>query len=262
MFGVRLTIAYDGAEFAGWARQPGQRTIQGTVEAAIEAMNGAAVDLRGASRTDAGVHALGQVAAFDAARDIPPFGWVHGLNSELPDDLAIVDAAECREGYNPRFDTRAKTYRYVVLRGRVRDPIARGGSWYVGQRQRTRGLDLDAMRDAAARMIGTHDFQALRAADDDREMTVRTISRIELVEGWAGDERLLAIEVEGNAFMRNMVRIIAGTLVAAGRGTLDPARVSAMLTATGRREDAGPTAPAHGLTLVSIELGRVPRLTE
>lgn len=256
MQGIRLTLAYDGADFAGWARQPGQRTVQGTVEEAIATMNGASVDLRAASRTDAGVHAIGQVAAFDAAREIPELGWLHGLNSALPDDVVVTDSAACAVGYNPRFDTTGKTYRYLVLRGRIRDPLLRRTSWYLGQRKDGRELDLGAMREAASVLIGTHDFQAFRAADDDRENTTRTLTRVELEDGWAGEPRLLAFEVEGNAFMKNMVRIIVGTLVAVGRGALDAKDVQALLGPKGHREHAGPTAPAYGLTLISTRLGR------
>ncbi len=256
MQGIRLTLAYDGADFAGWARQPGQRTVQGTVEDAIATMNGAPVDLRAASRTDAGVHALGQVVAFDASREIPELGWLHGLNSALPDDVVVKSSVACAVGYNPRFDTIGKTYRYLVLRGRIRDPLLRKASWYLGQRKDGRELDLGAMREAAASLMGTHDFQAFRAADDDRENTVRTLSRIELEDGWAGEPRLLAFEVDGNAFMKNMVRIIVGTLIAVGRGTLDTQDVQTLLSPQGRREHAGPTAPSFGLTLVTTRLGR------
>lgn len=256
MPGIRLTLAYDGADFAGWARQPGQRTVQGTVEDAILTMNGAPVDLRAASRTDAGVHALGQVVAFDAVRDIPALGWLHGLNSELPDDVVVLDVCSCAEGYNPRFDTTGKMYRYLLLRGRLRDPLLRRTSWYIGQRKRDRELDLDVMRSAARELLGTHDFHAFRAADDERENTVRTLSRIDILDGWAGDPRLVALEVDGNAFMKNMVRIIAGTLVDVGRGALAPSDVAALLGPNARRHQAGPTAPAHGLTLISTRLGR------
>lgn len=256
MPGVRLTIAYDGTAFAGWARQPARRTVQGAIEDAIATMNGAPVELRGTSRTDAGVHALGQVAAFDAARAIPARGWMRGLNAALPDDVAIVGAAECAEGYAPRFDTVDKTYRYVVLRGETRDPLLRHRAWFVGPRQGGARLDVGAMRAAASVLIGRHDFRAFRAADDEREQTERTIASIELAEGWAGDARLLAIEVRGDAFMKNMVRILVGTLVEAGRGALGAAEIAALLGPGARREHAGPTAPAHGLTLVTIRLGR------
>lgn len=253
---VRLTIAYDGAAFAGWARQPDTRTVQGTLEAAIAAMNGAPAELRGASRTDAGVHALGQVAAFDPARDIEPRGWLRGLNASLPADVAVVAAEPCEPGYTPRFDTVDKTYRYLVLRGEIRHPLLRGRAWFLGPRHGGASLDLAAMRAAADRLRGTHDFRAFRSADDDRENTTRTVHAIEIFEGWGEEPRLVAIEVRGDAFMKNMVRILVGTLVEAGRGRRSPDDVASLLGPQGRRDDAGTTAPAHGLTLVSMRLGR------
>jgi tRNA pseudouridine38-40 synthase len=256
--GVRLRVAYDGTDFAGWARQPGQRTVQGVLEETISAMGGAPIEVRGASRTDAGVHALGQVAAFDTERAIPEIGWRKGLDSALPDDVAIVEAAACAAGYAPRFDTVDKTYRYVVLTGEVRDPLLRARAWFLGPRHGGTRLDPGAMRAAATRLVGRHDFRAFRAADDERESTVRTILAISVIEGHAGDPRLIAIEVRGDAFMKNMVRILAGTLVDAGRGRRSEAEIAALLGPEGRREDAGPTAPAHGLTLVEIRLGRAP----
>jgi tRNA pseudouridine38-40 synthase len=129
-------------------------------------------------------------------------------------------------------------------------------SWYLGQRKDGRELDLEAMRGAAGVLLGYHDFHAFRAADDDRENTTRTLTRVEIIDGWAGEPRLLAFEVDGNAFMKNMVRIIAGTLVAVGRGALDARDVQTLLGPNGRREHAGPTAPAYGLTLVTTRLGR------
>lgn len=254
--GVRLTVAYDGTAFSGWARQPNARTVQGTIESAIARMNGTPVDLRGASRTDAGVHALGQIAAFDPSREIAPVGWLRGLNAALPDDVAIAAAEPCPQGYTPRFDTVDKTYRYLVLRGEVRDPLLRDRAWFVGPRHGGARLDVGAMRDAASRLIGRHDFRAFRAADDDREVTIRTIRSLEILEGHAGDPRLLALEVIGDAFMKNMVRILAGTLVAAGNGRLTPDAVGALLGPEGVRSGAGLTAPAHGLTLISMRLGR------
>ncbi|UJR80301.1 tRNA pseudouridine(38-40) synthase TruA [Sandaracinus amylolyticus] len=256
LHGVRLTIAYDGAGFAGWARQPGTRTVQGTLEAAIASMNGAPVELRGASRTDAGVHAMGQVAAFDAARTIEPRGWLRGLNAALPDDAAIVAAEACEAGYTPRFDTVDKTYRYLILRGDVRDPLLRGRAWFLGPRHGGTSLDVGAMRAIAKRLEGTHDFRAFRSADDDRENTVRTIHEIAIHDGWGDEPRLVAIEVRGNAFMKNMVRILVGTLVEAGRGRLAERDAGTLIGADARRDDTGQTAPAHGLTLVSMRLGR------
>jgi tRNA pseudouridine38-40 synthase len=264
--GVRLTIAYDGTDFAGWARQPGQRTVQGTLEDAIEAMAGARCELRGASRTDAGVHASGQVAAFDSPRAIPARGWMLGLDAALPPDVAVTAAETCAVGYAPRFDSVDKTYRYLLVAGEVRDPLLRRTAWWLGPKLARRGatestarawLDLAAMRAAAAAMTGTHDFRAFRAADDGRADTERTLSRVAVEE--RGDPRLLAIEVVGDAFLKNMVRILVGTLVDVGRGRLAPERIPALFGPSAKREDAGPTAPPEGLTLVSIRLGRPAR---
>lgn len=259
---VLLTLAYDGTGFHGWARQPGARTVAGELERAIAEMNGAFAELRGTSRTDAGVHALGQRAAFDPARDIPPEGWRRGLSRLLPPDVEVVAATQAPRGYAPRFDTIDKTYRYLLLVSEPRDPLLRDRAWHLGRRLLGRGgggLDLGAMREAARALVGTHDFRAFRAADDERTVTVRTIDRLEVVEGFAGDPRLVALEVRGTAFMKNMVRILAGTLVEVGRGVRDTASVAALLGPHGERRDAGPTAPPAGLTLVDIRLGR-PRL--
>jgi tRNA pseudouridine38-40 synthase len=267
MEGVRLIIAYDGTEFAGWARQPGRRTVQGVLEEAIAAMVGRAVEVRGASRTDAGVHALGQVAAFDAPRSIPMRGWIRGLNAKLPGDVAIVAAENCPVGYTPRFDTVDKCYRYLLLTGPTRDPLLRHRAWFLGPQlarpsARVDGgsagdwLAFERMHRAAAVLLGTHDFRAFRASDDPRENTVRTLKKLEIIEGFAGDPRLVAIEVVGDAFLKNMVRILVGTLVEVGRERKDAEDVEHLL-ASGERVEAGPTAPAHGLTLVSVRLGRV-----
>lgn len=268
MHGVRLTIAYDGTSFSGWSKQPGERTVQGTIEKAIGSMAGAPADVRGTSRTDAGVHALGQIAAFDSVQAIPPRGWRRGLNSLLPDDLVIVDADECAPGYNPRFDTTEKTYRYLMLTGETRDPLLRDRAWHLGPRlaRKRRGgvrgaaiedwLDVPAMREAATHLLGTHDFCAFRAADDGRENTIRTMREIAIHEGFATDPRIVAIEVRGDAFMKNMVRIIVGTLLDVGRERRAPDSIPALLGPGANRENAGRTAPARGLTLVSIRLGR------
>lgn len=266
--GVRLVVAYDGSAFAGWQQQPGQRTVQGTLEDAVEAIEGRAVAVRGASRTDSGVHAHGQVAAFDASRDIPPLGWVRGLNGKLPEDVAVVDAARCAAGYTPRFDAVAKTYRYLLHLGPVRDPLLARRAWHLGPRrakrhegQRRRAEDwlaLDAMAEAAAVLVGEHDFRAFRASADERDNTVRTLTRVELVRGFGGRDDLVAIEVRGTAFLQHMMRILAGTLVDVGRERRTAADVAALLSPDADRAGAGETAPPGGLYLVDIELGRLP----
>jgi tRNA pseudouridine38-40 synthase len=255
---IGLVLAYDGEDFAGFVRQPGQRTAQGELEKAIEIMNGVPALTRPAARTDSGVHAVGQRVAFDPARDIDDAGWIRGLNAKLPPDVAVLEVSRHARGYNPRFDSIGKTYRYLLQVRDQRDPLWRRRAWWLPKsRQRDEGgLDLDQMRDAATRLTGTHDFRIFRAADDDREQTVRTMFSIDLVEGWAGEPSLLAIEVSGNAFMKNMVRILVGTLVDVGRGKLAPGAIDALFAAGAQRSDAGMTAPAHGLTLVQVRVGR------
>ncbi len=253
-----MIVSYDGAAFAGYARQPEQRTVQGVLEAAVSGMNGVPTDVRAAGRTDAGVHAMAQRVAFDPSREIPVRGWVKGLNASLPEDLVVLDADVRARGYNPRFDAVDKTYRYLLQVREHRDPLWRARAWWLGagRQRREGGLDLDAMRAAAGSWIGSHDFRAFRAADDDREQSVRTMLAIDVIEGWANEPSLLAIEVTGSAFMKNMVRIMAGTLVEVGRGKLSVADAAALVVPGARREDAGTTAPAHGLTLVQVRLGR------
>lgn len=263
MDAVLLTVAYDGTDFAGWARQPGQRTVQGTLEDAVATMNGAFAEVRSASRTDAGVHALGQVAAFDPAREIPLDGWVLGLNAALSlanaEDLVVREAKAAPPEYTPRFDSVNKLYRYLLCVDSIRDPLSRHRAWHLGKKVRgkeLRPVRIDAMRAGAAHLLGTHDFRAFRSADDKRDNATRTITRFDIIEGYGGDPRMVALEVVGNAFMKNMVRILTGTLVEVGIGVRDAASLPALLGPTVERSAAGVTAPAHGLTLVWVGLGR------
>jgi tRNA pseudouridine38-40 synthase len=260
--GVRLTVAYDGTDFAGFASQQDQRTVQGALAAAATRVCRHEVIVRGASRTDSGVHAEGQIAAFGTTRELDPKRWRLALNRYLPADVAVREVAACEPDYEPRFDARDKTYRYVFNLAEVRDPLRRHYAWHLGRHAAKRGrrglaLDLAAMRAACDRLVGTHDFRAFRAAADARAVTIRTLMRVNLEEAYSGDPALLAVEVRGNAFMLNMVRIIAGTLVDVGRGRLTLDQLSALLSAEGERQAAGMTAPAHGLTLVAVNLGRL-----
>jgi tRNA pseudouridine38-40 synthase len=252
--GVRLVLAYDGTDFAGFQVQPGQRTVQSVVERAVESMAGHSVRIRGAGRTDAGVHALGQLAAFDSERHIAPRGWRLGLNRALPDDVRVQDVAEVEPGYNPRFDALSKHYRYLVHVGVSENPLLRKRAWYLGAH---RNLDAERMARAGATLEGTHDFQAFRASNDECDTSVRTLTKVRLDTRYGGDSDLWAIDVVGTAFLKNMVRIIAGTLVDVSRGHLDESAVPALLSAEASRGDAGETAPAHGLTMVSVTLGRL-----
>lgn len=272
-FGVRLTVAYDGTEFHGWQAQPRVRTVQETLEAGLDALGLRHSRVRGCSRTDAGVHALAQVASVAVDRELPPRGYTVGLNGVLPDDVVVTHAMRVDRRYDPRHDSTGKLYRYLVRTGPVRDPLTRRRAWQIGPRMARRDLgapgtrpirraevedflDVARMRDAAGRLLGTHDFRAFRAANDHRENTVRTLRSIEMIPGFEGRADLLAIEVRGDAFLKNMVRILAGTLIDVGRGRMEPTEMDTLLEAEGNRHAAGVTAPAHGLTLVSIDLGR------
>lgn len=251
MHGVRLVVAYDGTAFAGFQLQLAQRTVQGELERAAAEMTGHPTRMRSSGRTDSGVHALGQVVAFDSAREIPPHGWVRGLNVNLPPDISVQRAEPCAPGYHPRFDTIDKTYRYIVSIAAEQQPLLRERAWHVW-----RPLDLARIRQAAAHLPGRHDFRAFAAVDQGRKTTVRRIHSVDVLCPYEGDATQVAIEVRGDAFLKNMVRIIAGTLVDVGIGRLSPDDIRAMLGSDATRDQAGRTAPAHGLTLVRVTLGR------
>jgi tRNA pseudouridine38-40 synthase len=240
---VRLTVEYDGSELSGWQRQSNGPSVQEHLEKAIAEMIGTRAEVVGASRTDAGVHALGQVASFRTESDIPAHGFRRGLNSKLPSSIAIVDAADAPDDFHPRFDATGKHYRYCILRRPDRSPLERARSWHWPT-----PLDVAAMRRASAHLVGEHDFSAFRAAGCTARTPVRRITEITLADS-ASDR--LVIEVRGNAFLRHMVRIVAGTLVDVGDGIISAEAIPDIL-ATGRREAAGRTAPAHGLTLVEV----------
>jgi tRNA pseudouridine38-40 synthase len=239
---LRLTVEYDGTDFAGWQRQDGQRTIQGCLEDGFRQMTGQAVVVRGAGRTDAGVHAEGQVASVEVASHIPCLGFLRGLNTLLPPQIAVLEVTDMPAGWNARFAARGKIYRYQVWNHPVRSPSRARTSWHVYD-----PLDTHAMRETATLLAGEHDFRAFRSSDCERNTTVRIIRRFEVRR----DGALLSFELEGTAFLRNMVRILAGTLVAVGKGKMTLAHVKALLE-SGDRTQAGVTAPACGLTLVRV----------
>jgi tRNA pseudouridine38-40 synthase len=239
---LRLLVEYDGTAFSGWQRQDGPRTVQQELEEAFAKMVGGPVYVQGAGRTDAGVHAAGQVASVVVEVDIPTGGFLRGLNSHLPPDVAILDVAEAPESFDARRSARGKVYRYRMWNHPVRSPLEARTSWHV-----RKALDVAAMRAAARLFVGEHDFAAFRASDCERRTTVRHLSRVDVDRRAA----LVTVEVEGTAFLKNMVRIITGTLVAVGHGALDEPAVAALL-AGGSRTDAGMTAPAQGLTLLRV----------
>jgi tRNA pseudouridine38-40 synthase len=239
---LRLLLEYDGTGFAGWQRQEGQRTVQACLEEALTRMVGAPVRVRGAGRTDAGVHALGQVANAHVDARIPVGGFLRGLNSHLPPDVAVLDVSDVPPDFDARRSARGKIYRYRIWNHLVRSPLHARTTWHLRS-----PLDLHAMRAAAALLVGEHDFRGFRASDCERTNTVRLLRRVDVERSGA----LVTCEVEGTAFLKNMVRILTGTLAAVGHGELDLPAVQTVLEG-GDRTRAGMTAPAAGLTLVSV----------
>ncbi len=246
-FGVLLTVAYDGALYSGWAQQANARTIAGELEGAVREMDPRAGAARGVSRTDAGVHARGQLASFDTRLDVPPRGWALGLAPHLPREISVVEAARVPAGFDPRGHVTGKTYRYLLLRSPTRDPFLERRAWRVGHRlnQKLIQPELDAL-------VGEHDFAAFRGSADQRTDTVRRILRAE-VRSVGSDPRCWQIEIEGNRFLYHMVRIIVGTVVDVARGHLQPGAMRRAL-ASHRRDDLGATAPPGGLYLERVDL--------
>jgi tRNA pseudouridine38-40 synthase len=202
---------------------------------------------RQVSRTDAGVHARGQLVSFDTTRDIPSRGWVLGLTRQLPESIAVVAAASVPVSFDPRRHVVNKTYRYRILQSPVRDPFLDRVAWRIEQR-----LNHDAMQLEALDLLGTHDFAAFRGASDQRTDTTRNIVRTNLFLD-AADPRVVNFDITGNRFLYHMVRIIVGTLVDVGRGRTNRGAVRSAL-ASRNRADLGMTAPAHGLELMHVEL--------
>jgi tRNA pseudouridine38-40 synthase len=242
---IRLTVEYDGTGLGGWQRQDNAPTVQGHLEAALAQLLQHEAPVTGASRTDAGVHARGQVAAFRTERPIPLHGVRRGLNSLLPAQIAVTDAREVGDDFHPRFSATGKHYRYLVLARPDRAPRLAHRAWH-----RPFAIDLAAMRDAAAALLGEHDFASFRAAGCSAKTTMRRIDAI-AIDRPADEPEVIAFDVRGNAFLRHMVRIVVGTLVDIGEGRTPPAQLPEILDA-GRREAAGQTAPAHGLELVAV----------
>ena len=240
---IRLVVEYDGTTLAGWQRQANAPTVQQHVEEALATMLQDPTPVAGASRTDAGVHARGQVALFHTERTIPLHGFRRGLNALLPDAIAIRDVAEVGEAFHPRFSATGKHYRYTILARRERSPRWHTRAWHV-----PRPLDVAAMTAAASHLIGIHDFAAFRAAGCSAKSTVRRIDSMVLTRA---EPDILEIDIRGNAFLRQMVRIIAGTLVDVGAGTLIPAQVPGIVIGLDRTQ-AGRTAPPQGLELLEV----------
>jgi tRNA pseudouridine38-40 synthase len=247
---IKLTIAYDGAGFAGWQRQPSRRTVQATLEATIEKITGQPVPVLASGRTDAGVHALGQVVGFRTESRLPVEILQRALNAELPRDVAVLDAAEVRAGFHATHDALRKRYRYVIHDAPVRDVFRQHHCWHFACGR----LDAEAMQRAAAALVGTHDFSSFESSGAPRKTSIRTVFELSVRRGRAGEggQDFVTLEIEANGFLYNMVRAIVGTLVEVGRGAKPEDWPAEILQAADRRL-AGATAPPQGLFLVQVD---------
>jgi tRNA pseudouridine38-40 synthase len=245
---VKLTLAYDGSEFAGWQVQPDTATIQGALASAIGRLTGEKVLPQGSGRTDAGVHALAQVASFVTASPMPVENFVKALNHILPPAIRVLEASEASEDFHARQSARAKTYRYRILRSPICPPFRARYVWHFPY-----PLDEEAMNTAAVAVEGEHDFTSFAAVDPERgkEEGFSNVRHIFSSE-WQSEGCELIYEVRGNGFLHHMVRNLVGTFLLAGKGTLKPEDVPRIIAAKNRTA-AGATAPASGLYLVNVE---------
>ncbi|MGO8971812.1 MAG: tRNA pseudouridine(38-40) synthase TruA [Myxococcaceae bacterium] len=239
---LKLTLEYEGTAYVGWQRQLNGLSVQEVVERALGELLGREVSTLAASRTDAGVHALGQVVAFTAPRTLPLTAYLRGLSALLPEDISVVAAVEVSEGFEPRRDSLGKRYRYLISNRPVRSPLRRRTHWELFA-----PLDVAAMDEAARPLVGSHDFSAFRASNCEARTTLRSLRELALVSSLD----VVQFEVEGTAFLKHMVRNIVGSLVEVGRGRRPVSWVAEVLASRDRTQ-AGPTAPPQGLVLVEV----------
>ncbi len=244
MRNIKLVIEYDGKDFNGWQKQPTKLNIQGEIEKAIKQITGEEVDLTASGRTDAGVHALGQVANFKTNSNIPIEKIPIALNSNLKKSIVIKSAEEVEERFHSRLNCKRKTYRYMINNSKYGTAIYRNLETHIPMK-----LDIQKMQEAVKYFEGEHDFKAFKASGTSSKSSVRTIYRAEVID--AGNERIY-IELTGNGFLYNMVRIIAGTLVEVGLGKIEPNEIKTIIESK-KRENAGKTLPPQGLYLVKVE---------
>lgn len=245
---VMMRVAYDGTDYCGWQLQPGAPTIEGVLNGALTELLGETITVTGASRTDSGVHSLGNVAVFDTNTRIPPEKLSYALNQRLPDDIVVQESGEVAPDFHPRHCDSTKTYEYRILNREFPLPTERRDSYFT-----YRKLDVESMQRAARDIVGTHDFASFCSAHAQTETTVRTVYDCRVEK--AGD--MICIRVTGAGFLYNMVRIIAGTLLEIGCGARKPEDMKTIIEACDRSA-AGPTAPAHGLTMIGIEFEKKP----
>ncbi|MBI1346803.1 tRNA pseudouridine(38-40) synthase TruA [bacterium] len=267
---IRLTLAYDGTRYSGWQVQPDRLSLQQVVETAVSDLSGEPVKVAASGRTDAGVHAVGQVVSFHTSSSVPVDGYRWGLVTRLPDDIVVTDAVEMPYGFHARFDALRKRYRYVIYNSRTANPWLRNAVWWLRA-----PLDVTAMQAAAETLVGTHDFRCFETNWPNRSSSVRTIfaakwSRCELWSPWNAAQSstaspalspqpstihpqpFLYFDITADGFLYNMVRAIVGSLIHVGRGkwTSDDLR---RILESGTRSDAGDNAPACGLYLMDVE---------
>ena len=240
----KITIEYDGTRYHGWQRQKNDRTIQEEIEKAVLTITGQKVSLAGSGRTDAGVHAHAQVASFKCETNLGPQDIFGGLNSLTADDVVIRRCEEVEASFHARYDVKSKTYVYKILNRPNPTAIARQYAWYIRKE-----LNLDAIRAASVHLIGKHDFKAFEGVGSPRAHTTRTIFKASLIKEQDG---YLTFEIEADGFLRFMVRNIVGTLVDVGRGKISPDEFKRILESK-NRDQAGATAPAHGLFLKTVD---------
>lgn len=240
---VLLRVAYDGTNYSGWQIQPNATTVEGRLIEALENLFGRKMSIIGASRTDAGVHAMGNVAVFDTDTRIPPEKIAYALNSRLPDDIRVNESVRVADDFHPRHTDVVKTYRYTIYNDTFASPVNRLYSHFCYGH-----IDVGLMKKAAKYIVGEHDFTSFCAVATQVEDKVRTVYSLDVEK----EEKNICITITGNGFLYNMVRIIAGTLLNVGKGIIQPEDISRIIK--GRdRQLAGPTAPAKGLMLMEIK---------
>ena len=250
---IKLTLQYDGTDYSGWQVQVKEATIQGRLENALFSVTGERTRVTGASRTDAGVHAFEQVAAFMTQSNLEPEVFLRALNANLPQDIRIINAEECPPDFHPRYSAKNKTYSYIISQTGAYSVFLKKYSLQIQSQ-----LDCNAMKEAAAYLTGRHDFSSFRASGCSAKNPVREISEIRISEfektgfmGFTFNAPVIKISIQANAFLRHMARNIAGTLVDTGRGKIPPEKIKEILKAKDRCA-AGKTAPACGLFLEKI----------
>lgn len=241
---IKLVVAYEGTNYCGWQIQPSGITIEAVLNKALSELLGETIKVTGASRTDSGVHSLGNVAVFDTDTRIPPEKICYALNQRLPEDIVVQSSCEVAPDFHPRHCYSEKTYEYRILNRKIPIPTLRKDTYFY-----YRNLDVEKMKRAAAYLVGTHDFKSFCSIHTTVEDTVRTILSCEVEKSL---EDIITIRVTGTGFLYNMVRIIAGTLVQVGVGEKEPEDILEILEKKDRSA-AGSTAPAHGLTMIGIE---------